>query len=658
MIKVKAHAPFLGYSGWNAHSRGFLTALSNFTDLRVDNYTYCPDAMKYMTEKQQRFITEVTLKGDGGKEHQYNPPWKKGGIHGAIEKFAQDIDIVMHEHLHSAYVRDDIINNRPKIAYCVWETELFDDRFFHLIDQQYDQLWVVSDWHKQCVIKQGLPEHRVKVVPEAVEADCFPKENQTQNDIFTFFTAGRWDRRKSTTELIKAFINLYGNNPKYQLIASIDNRHALDGLSTEERFKQLGFDKYKNIYLKRFLSREEYLQLLRESHVFLSCARAEGWNIPLIEAMACGVPSIYSDCSGQLQFAEGKGLPVRILGLEPAVASDSEVASRFTKNLNGHYFTPDFLHLERKMQDAVTNYKAHKQKALKDAKEIVNQFTWENMAKIGLKHLEDFMAEKKEPLKKQNAKIFFPLINYGGKCHTGFAMQTMNLLLKVRETDIQMALKPITFESLISRARNACASIALAEGYTHLLFIDSDIVFKPEDVLKLLEWDKDVIVGPYAKKYINYQKLQYLAQEKPSCVDSNWASLTTDFSTEISQDNMKKFLEKQEKLIEVDYAATGFMLIKTSALQKIIDKHPEIQYRNDIDGYMGHIDNDKFYDFFPATIHNKKYESEDYGFCRLWRSIGGKIYVDPSIKLNHVGNMDYNSDLEKQFKVYVDKKQT
>ena len=248
MIKVKAHAPFLGYSGWNAHSRGFLTALSNFTDLRVDNYTYCPDAMKYMTEKQQRFITEVTLKGDEGKEHQYNPPWKKGGIHGPIEKFAQDIDIVMHEHLHSAYVRDDIINNRPKIAYSVWETELFDDRFFHLIDQQYDQLWVVSDWHKQCVIKQGLPEHRVKVVPEAVEADCFPKENQPQNDIFTFFTAGRWDRRKSTTELIKAFINLYGNNPKYQLIASIDNRHALDGLSTEERFKQLGFDKYKNIY--------------------------------------------------------------------------------------------------------------------------------------------------------------------------------------------------------------------------------------------------------------------------------------------------------------------------------------------------------------------------------------------------------------------------
>ena len=45
--------------------------------------------------------------------------------------------------------------------------------------------------------------------------------------------------------------------------------------------------------------------------MFVSCARAEGWNLPLIEAMACGTPSIYSDCSGQLEFAEGRGIPVK-----------------------------------------------------------------------------------------------------------------------------------------------------------------------------------------------------------------------------------------------------------------------------------------------------------------------------------------------------------
>jgi glycosyltransferase involved in cell wall biosynthesis len=55
-----------------------------------------------------------------------------------------------------------------------------------------------------------------------------------------------------------------------------------------------------------------YAKFLKAGHVFLSCARSEGWNLPLIEAMACGTPSIYSDCSGQLEFAKGKGIPVKI----------------------------------------------------------------------------------------------------------------------------------------------------------------------------------------------------------------------------------------------------------------------------------------------------------------------------------------------------------
>jgi glycosyltransferase involved in cell wall biosynthesis len=47
---------------------------------------------------------------------------------------------------------------------------------------------------------------------------------------------------------------------------------------------------------------------------FYHVLEAEGWNLPLIEAMACGTPSIYSACSGQMEFAKNKGLPVKVLG--------------------------------------------------------------------------------------------------------------------------------------------------------------------------------------------------------------------------------------------------------------------------------------------------------------------------------------------------------
>ena len=104
------------------------------------------------------------------------------------------------------------------------------------------------------------------------------------------------------------------------------------------------------------------------------------------------------------------------------------------------------------------------------------------------------------------------------------------------------------------------------------------------------------------------------------------------------------------KLIEVDYAATGFMLIKISAIKRLIKEKPELKYRNDVDGYLSWGDN--FYDFFPAQINPKtqKYESEDYGFCNLWRSIGGKVYVDPSINLQHFGSLSY---LKQQSEIYT-----
>ena len=80
----------------------------------------------------------------------------------------------------------------------------------------------------------------------------------------------------------------------------------MDGYeTTEERLKGFGLDDPR-LKIKHFPSREDYITYLKNGHVFLSCARAEGWNLPLIEAMACGTPSIYSTVQAQMEFAKGK----------------------------------------------------------------------------------------------------------------------------------------------------------------------------------------------------------------------------------------------------------------------------------------------------------------------------------------------------------------
>jgi autotransporter strand-loop-strand O-heptosyltransferase len=129
---------------------------------------------------------------------------------------------------------------------------------------------------------------------------------------------------------------------------------------------------------------------MKSTNVFVSCARSEGWNLPLIEAMACGTVSIYSNCSGQLEFAEGKGLPVNILEERPV---SNSTGNHFNESV-GNYYEPDFNHLSQQMRNAYENYQQHKEKALLDSEIIKRDFSWENVAKIGMDTINDFMERK------------------------------------------------------------------------------------------------------------------------------------------------------------------------------------------------------------------------------------------------------------------------
>lgn len=199
----------------------------------------------------------------------------------------------------------------------------------------------------------------------------------------------------------------------------------------------------------------------------------------------------------------------------------------------------------------------------------------------------------------------------------------------------------IYFDSLIARARNAAVAGFLNQpDSTHLLFVDTDINFRSEDVFKMLEKDKDVICGLYPKKYTSKSKLEYVLNLYKK-LPNNYESLCTDFSSEI--------LEGGEK---AKYAATGFILIKKEAILKIIEKFPNIKYKNDIDAYNGYGDN--FYNLFPCEINpeTKKYESEDYGFSRLWRETGGEIFVEKSVELTHYGWKGYSGNINEQIKLF------
>jgi len=226
-------------------------------------------------------------------------------------------------------------------------------------------------------------------------------------------------------------------------------------------------------------------------------------------------------------------------------------------------------------------------------------------------------------------KIFIPLICYNHTCNTEYMMSILKLLNAAKDRKLNVSFYPIFFESLVSRARNAAVAHFLEDKEnTHILFIDSDIIFEPEDVLKLIQANKEVVAGIYPKKYIVWDRLK----QHP---DSERVDFPVGGQIKMTEDNF----------LELDYLPTGFLLISRTAINKIIKAHPELKYKNDIDGYMSAGDN--FYDLFKVGIRNGIYESEDWGFCSLWKSVGGKVLIHPDINVKHLGWHEYSGNLLK-----------
>lgn len=232
-------------------------------------------------------------------------------------------------------------------------------------------------------------------------------------------------------------------------------------------------------------------------------------------------------------------------------------------------------------------------------------------------------------------KIYFPIICYNHTVLVHYLFSVMKLSNDAIMKGIPIVFDCIYFDSLVARARNAAAAGFLNHPTaTHMLFVDTDISFSSSDVFKMLDKNEEVVCGLYPKKYISVEKLNAISKTL-NHLPSNYDILCTDFAAEI----------KNSSTETIDYAATGFMLIKKEVFRKIIDKYPEIKYKNDIKSYNHYGDN--FYNFFPCEVNKetKKYESEDYGFSRLWRECGGKIYVEKSCELTHYGWKGYSGSI-------------
>ena len=225
-------------------------------------------------------------------------------------------------------------------------------------------------------------------------------------------------------------------------------------------------------------------------------------------------------------------------------------------------------------------------------------------------------------------------------------LQTISSIISTRDTLMQAKIgcgMMWVRDSLVTRARNKLVDAFLKQKeYTHLFFIDADIIFQPQEFIRVLLFDKPLTAAGYPIKH-----------DGP--IEEGDASQGWCINFPLGKYDLK---DNDKGFKKVNYAGTGFMCIERQVFETIIKKYPSIQYQTDVRAKIDDVresyddvSGKKEYAFFDCGIqgygilkdpeNTQRYLSEDFYFCQLWQQCGGEIWADLTSKLKHIGIKDY-----------------
>ena len=164
----------------------------------------------------------------------------------------------------------------------------------------------------------------------------------------------------------------------------------------------------------------------------------------------------------------------------------------------------------------------------------------------------------------------------------------------------------ITFEvgSLIYEARNKLAKQAIAMGADYTMWFDSDMLFQPDTMVRLLAHNAPIVSGAYFRRSPPYHLVAF---EKCDAENRKWSDLPLPTET-----------------VKCEGVGFGCVLVKTEVLFEVAAK-------------------------YSTWFEPLKGFGEDLSFCWRARQCGYDILLDPTITCGHVGHIVVNEDFYKAY---------
>jgi hypothetical protein len=232
-----------------------------------------------------------------------------------------------------------------------------------------------------------------------------------------------------------------------------------------------------------------------------------------------------------------------------------------------------------------------------------------------------------EALRKRKVMVSTPL--FAPTAQYFQSMFALEQLFSAQQIPAEVQL--LRNESDIALARNKMTDVFLRSDCTDIFQVDSDVGFDPWDVLAMMHFDRDVIGANCPRKQIDWNLIREAVLLQPDIHPDKLELMGATWMGVIPSDC--KELKVDEPIV-YDSIPAGFSLIKREAFERVASTRPKFF----VD------DHRKIKDYWSAGVHNERWETEDYAFCRRFRELGGTVWLCPWIKLRHEGMYTYQGD--------------
>ena len=222
---------------------------------------------------------------------------------------------------------------------------------------------------------------------------------------------------------------------------------------------------------------------------------------------------------------------------------------------------------------------------------------------------------------------------YGGMCTSEYTQSLLNLSESANKSDVKLTTIFLGNESLIQRGRNTVAHHFMnLPDATHLLFIDADIKFRTEDIVRMIQADKSLIVGPVGLKGYNWEEIRQAAVNGEDDIGRTGGVFNINKLPGID-------MVDENTPFEIEHGGNAFMMIRRDVFETL-KPHTPI-YTN---GGRSLPDDVEIYDYFRVEINKDTNHllSEDYFLCHSYRQLGGKVWCAPWVETGHFGSHLFN----------------